>query len=157
MKRNDIRINDYKDGKYLETALNESIDPQEKFTREVNTLFKEKDVQDTLQKMYSSVTDDSKQILLDTIEDEFLNKFATKTGSGSKEDDGSDEDFQFDENGSDIDSSADEGSDDDQSGDNDDWSNAFSGSGDTTAGGGQDSSAGGSGTAAAGNPFMNSK
>lgn len=122
-----IILEKYESGEPLNLALDESIDPQEKYTREVNTLFKEKDVQDTLQKMYASVDDQAKQLLLDTVEDEFLDKFASKDGSGKKEEsDGSDEDFEFDEDGKNIDSSVkpDDGSDEDDNNDND-WSTAF--------------------------------
>lgn len=97
--------------------INESlIDQDTKFKREINALFKTKDVVDLLQTAYDNSDDNAKMSLMDATEKEFLDKFAKDTGSGDDKDDKSDsnndDDFDFETDGSDIDEgSEDEGSD----------------------------------------------
>ncbi len=97
--------------------INESlIDQDTKFKREINALFKTKDVVDLLQTAYDNSDDNAKMSLMDATEKEFLDKFAKDTGSGDDKDDKSnsnnDDDFNFETDGSDIDEgSEDKGSD----------------------------------------------
>lgn len=103
--------------------VNESlIDQDTKFTREINALFKQKDVVELMQQAYDMADDNAKMSLMDATEKQFLDKFA-KDGSGDddepKNDDGSEtnDDFELDGSGLDDDMFDEDGSDEDGSDD----------------------------------------
>ena len=83
--------------------LNESIDQDEKFTREIKALFKTKEVIELLQKAYDQSDENARISLMDATEEQFLNKFAKDGAKDPDGDaDGSDEDFEYEKDGSDI-------------------------------------------------------
>lgn len=90
--------------------INESVAPDEKFTRMANALFNQEESKRLMQKAYDEGTEDAKASLLDSLETQFLDKYApdadkvdTGKGKDSKtEDDGSDDDFKFEEDGSQV-------------------------------------------------------
>ena len=108
-------LNAYRNTEEKFFVLDESIDPDTKFKREINTLFKTDDVRETLNKIWDSVDENAKQILLDTIDEEFLDKYATDDGSGKKkkeaDEDSSEDDFKFEKDGSKL-NEPDDGSED---------------------------------------------
>ena len=108
-------LNAYRNTEEKFFVLDESIDPGTKFKREINTLFKTDDVRETLNKIWDSVDENAKQILLDTIDEEFLDKYATDDGSGKKkkeaDEDSSEDDFKFEKDGSKL-NEPDDGSED---------------------------------------------
>lgn len=114
-------LNAYRNTEEKFFVLDESIDPGTKFKREINTLFKTDDVRETLNKIWDSVDENAKQILLDTIDEEFLDKYATDDGSGKKkkeaDEDSSEDDFNFEKDGSKLNEPAD-GSENDEKSDN---------------------------------------
>lgn len=109
----------YEINKYSENvlALNESVDPADEFSREINTMFKTDDVRRVMQAFYDQCDENAKAILLDVVREEFLNKFAAPEGSGPGgeeggeapegeggilDDGGSDGDFDFELDGADL-------------------------------------------------------
>lgn len=105
----------YEINKYSKKALviNESVDPADEFSREINTMFKTDDVRRVMQAFYDQCDENAKAILLDVVREEFLNKYAAPEGSGPDgseasdggifDDGGSDGDFDFELDGADID------------------------------------------------------
>lgn len=88
--------------------VNESlIDQDSKFRREINALFKQKEVQELMQQAYDMSDDNAKMSLMDATEKQFLDKFAKDGGSGDDEtgtpSDDSTDVSDFEEDGSDID------------------------------------------------------
>jgi len=105
----------YEINKYSENVLvlNESVDPADEFSREINTMFKTDDVRRVMQAFYDQCDENAKAILLDVVREEFLNKYAAPEGSGPDggegdgngdfDDGGSDGDFDFELDGADLD------------------------------------------------------
>lgn len=86
--------------------INESlIDQDSKFKREVNALFKTKEVVDMLIQAYDMSDDNAKLSLMDATEKQFLDKFAKDSGSGDEEETetSTDSTDDFEEDGSDLD------------------------------------------------------
>ena len=109
----------YEINKYSENVLtlNESVDPADEFSREINTMFKTDDVRRVMQAFYDQCDENAKAILLDVVREEFLNKYAAPEGSGPDgeegggapegdggifDDGGSDGDFDFELDGADL-------------------------------------------------------
>lgn len=71
--------------------LNEAfVEQDEKFTREVNALFKTEDVRKIFASAYEESDDNARASLMGAVETEFLDKFA-KDGSGNDENPGTEE------------------------------------------------------------------
>ncbi len=96
------------------SQMNEAVDQDSKFSREVAALFTNQAVRDLLQTAYDNSDDNAKASLLDATEEQFLDKYASDPGAGKgrgagsdgdddgSEDDGSDDDFDMgDDSGSD--------------------------------------------------------